>query len=52
MKVIESADSNSGERGKEYGIKGIINYIDVSDLDNINSTLTPGYWLILETIKI
>jgi len=35
MKVIESADSNSGERGKEYGIKGIINYIDVSDLDNI-----------------
>ncbi|GAE90769.1 cell division protein FtsQ/DivIB [Acetivibrio straminisolvens] len=36
MEVITSADVNAGERGREFGIKDIISYIDVSDLDNIN----------------
>jgi len=35
LEVVTSADANAGERGREFSIKNIINYIDVSDIDNI-----------------
>ncbi|NLP14804.1 MAG: FtsQ-type POTRA domain-containing protein [Clostridium sp.] len=35
MKTIASSDANAGERGKEFCIKDIVTYIDVTDLDNV-----------------
>ncbi len=35
MKTVSLSDTNAGDRGKEFSIKDIITYIDVTDLDNI-----------------
>lgn len=39
MKTIASSDANAGDRGKEFCIKDIITYIDVTDLDNVGICL-------------